>query len=320
MQYIQTQSETDFAKAKNKAFFNEISHLLSPEEATLISLNDVKKLIKPQNETYVGMKTIPIEKVVGSEGRYQDFDNKFFPKSSHLKNRWQHVDEAAIQAIDLPPIKVYEISGLYFVRDGNHRVSVAKARGTEFIDAEVVSLQSEVCIKTPDNIADMVKQIINYEKRVFYSETGFGDITDYWCLDFSRTGRYDVIYNHILTHKYYMNQNSETEISMEEAVLSWFNTVYLPLVTSIRENKIMHYFPKRTLSDLYVWVVRYWDDFKRKYGDSVPLEDAVKDFRKTYKIPWYRRHINRIKRVILRKQISMAANEADSPLEDATLE
>lgn len=320
MQYIQTQSESDFAKAKSKAFFNEIQHLLTPEEATLISLNDVKKLIKPQNETYVGMKTIPIEKVVGSEGRYQDFDNKFFPKSSHLKNRWQHVDEAAIQAIDLPPIKVYEISGLYFVRDGNHRVSVAKARGTEFIDAEVVSLQSEIVLKTPDNIADMVKQIINYEKRVFYSETNFGDITDYWCLDFSRTGRYDVIYNHILTHKYYLNQSSETEISMEDAILSWFNTVYMPLVSSIRQNRIMRYFPKRTLSDLYVWVVRYWDDVKRKYGDAVSIETAVEDFRKTYKIPWFRRFINTIKRVILRKQMSMARNESDSPLDDSKLE
>ena len=320
MQYIQTQSESDFAKAKSKAFFNEIQHLLTPEEATLISLNDVKKLIKPQNETYVGMKTIPIEKIVGSEGRYQDFDNKFFPKSSHLKNRWQHVDEAAIQAIDLPPIKVYEISGLYFVRDGNHRVSVAKARGTEFIDAEVVSLQSEIVLKTPDNIADMVKQIINYEKRVFYSETNFGDITDYWCLDFSRTGRYDVIYNHILTHKYYLNQSSETEISMEDAILSWFNTVYMPLVSSIRQNKIMRYFPKRTLSDLYVWVVRYWDDVKRKYGDEVSMETAVENFRKTYKSPWFCRFINTIKRVILRKQMSMARNESDSPLDDSKLE
>jgi len=320
MEYIQTQSETDFAKAKNKAFFNEIQHLLTPEEASLISLNDVKKMIKPQNETYVGMKTIPIEKIVGSEGRYNDFDNKFFPKSSHLKNRWQHVDEAALQSIDLPPIKVYEISGLYFVRDGNHRVSVAKARGTEFIDAEVVSLQSEIVLKTPDNINDMVKQIINYEKRVFYSETNFGDITDYWCLDFSRTGRYDVIYNHILTHKYYMNQNSDTEISMEEAILSWFNTVYMPLVSIIRQNKIMRSFPKRTLTDLYVWVVRYWDDFKRKYGSEVPMEDAVKDFRKTYKIPWYRRRINRIKRVILRKQISLANSDPDSPLEDQKIE
>ena len=202
MDIFATPTEDDFYKARNKALINEIQHFLSPEEASLISLNDVKQMIKPSNESYEGMKVIPIEKIVGSEGRYNDFDNRFFPKSTHLKNRWQHVDEAAIKSINLPPIKVYEIAGLYFVRDGNHRVSVAKSKGTEFIDAEVVSLQSEIVLKKPDNLHDIVKQIVNYEKRVFYSETGFGDITDYWCLDFSSSGRYDVIYNHILTHKY----------------------------------------------------------------------------------------------------------------------
>ena len=176
MDYITQQAEEDFYKARNKAFINEIQHLLSPEEADLISLNDVKQLIKPQNETYIGMKVIPIEKIVGSEGRYKDFDNRFFPKSSFLRTRWEHVDEAAIKAIDLPPIKVYELAGLYFVRDGNHRVSVAKARGVEFIDAEVVSLQSEIKLKKANNINDIIKQIIYYEKRVFYAETSF-DLT-----------------------------------------------------------------------------------------------------------------------------------------------
>ena len=314
MNFTTAQSEEDFNKAKNKAFFNEIQHFLSPEEATLISLNDVKQMIKPTNETYVGMKTIPIEKVVGSEGRYNDFDNRFFPKSSHLKNRWEHVDQAAIQAIDLPPIKVYEIAGLYFVRDGNHRVSVAKSRGTEFIDAEVVSLQSEIVLKKPDNINDIVRQIINYEKRVFYSETGFGDITDYWCLVFSRTGRYDVIYNHILTHKYYMNLHKSEEITMEDAILSWFNNVYMPLAVNINKRHILRSFPHRTIGDLYVWIVRYWGDLKTKFGDDVPIEEAVNNFTKKYKIPFYKRFLNRCKSIILRKAIDNAASEPDDKI------
>ena len=298
------QSEEDFSKAHNKAFFNEIQHFLSPEEARLLSLNDVKQLIKPKNETYVGMQTIAVDKVVGSEGRYNDFDNRFFPKNNHLKNRWQHVDEAAINSVVLPPIKVYELAGLYFVRDGNHRVSVAKARGTEFIDAEVVSLQSEVVLKRPNNLKDVIRQIINYEKRSFYAETGFGDITDYWCLDFSTTGCYDVIYNHILTHKYYINLHKSEEISMEEAITSWFETVYYPLVITIQKKKIMKHFKKQTIADLYVWIVRYWDDLKSKFGDdNVSMDDAVTDFYKMNKIPLMRRIKNKAKGFILRKKI-----------------
>ncbi len=311
MSFLTAQTEEDFNRAKNKAFFNEIQHFLTPEEASLISLNDVKQMIKPTNETYIGMKVIPIEKIVGSEGRYNDFDNRFFPKSSHLKNRWEHVDQAAIESIDLPPIKVYEIAGLYFVRDGNHRVSVAKSRGTEFIDAEVVSLQSEITLKKPDNINDIIRQIINYEKRVFYSETGFGDITDYWCLDFSRTGRYDVIYNHILTHKYFINQNKDEEVTMEEAILSWFNNVYLPLAINIRKKHILRSFPKRTIGDLYVWIVRYWNDLKIKFGNDIPIDQAITKFKKTYKIPFYKRFLNRIKSIILRKAMNNANPDSE---------
>ena len=307
MNFEQAQTEEDFAKARNKAFFNEIQHLLSPEEASLISLNDVKQLIRPVNETYLGMKVIPIDKIIGSEGRYKDFDNNFFPKSSHLRNRWEHVDEAAIKEINLPPIKVYEIAGLYFVRDGNHRVSVAKARGTEFIDAEVVTLQSEIKLKKPDNINDIVKQIINYEKRLFYAETSFGDITDFWCLDFSRAGRYDVIYNHILTHKYFLNQKQKDEVSMEDAIISWFTKVYIPIISTIQKKKILKKFPKRTYSDLYVWIVRYWDDLKHKFGNNeIPIDLAVEDFTKKYKIPLYKRFINNFKRIVLRRAIELS--------------
>lgn len=307
MNFEQAQTEEDFAKARNKAFFNEIQHLLSPEEASLISLNDVKQLIRPINETYLGMKVIPIDKIIGSEGRYKDFDNNFFPKSSHLRHRWEHVDEAAIKSITLPPIKVYEINGLYFVRDGNHRVSVAKARGTEFIDAEVVTLQSEIKLKKPNNMNDIVKQIINYEKRLFYAETSFGDITDFWCLDFSRAGRYDVIYNHILTHKYFLNQQQEDEVSMEDAILSWFTKVYVPIISTIQKKKILKKFPKRTYSDLYVWIVRYWDDLKHKFGNNeIPIDLAVEDFTKKYKIPLYKRFINNFKRIVLRRAIELS--------------
>ena len=253
------------------------------------------------------MKVIPIDKIIGSEGRYKDFDNNFFPKSSHLRNRWEHVDEAAIKEINLPPIKVYEIAGLYFVRDGNHRVSVAKARGTEFIDAEVVTLQSEIKLKKPDNINDIVKQIINYEKRLFYAETSFGDITDFWCLDFSRAGRYDVIYNHILTHKYFLNQKQKDEVSMEDAIISWFTKVYIPIISTIQKKKILKKFPKRTYSDLYVWIVRYWDDLKHKFGNNeIPIDIAVEDFTKKYKIPLYKRFINNFKRIVLRRAIELS--------------
>ena len=104
-------------------------------------------------------------------------------------------------------------------------------------------------------------------------------------------------------------QKKEDEVSMEEAILSWFNTVYLPLVTSVRKKHILHNFPKRTLADMYVWIVRYWDELKQKFGDEVPIETAVVDFDKKYKIPLYKRFINNIKRIILRREIDNSNSE-----------
>ena len=261
-------SESDFNKAYNKAIVHELQHLLNPEEASLISFSDIKELLKPKNESYIGIKVISIASIVGSEDRYKDFDKEFFPKNLHLRSRWKSIDDAHHKDIILPPIRVYELGGLYFVRDGNHRVSVAKSQGVEFIDAEVVSLKTEIKLHPGLSYKKMKKQVINYEKRVFYTETGFGDITDFWCLDFSTTGQYDVIYNHILTHKYYINLNKAEEISIQDAILSWFETVYLPVIRHIKQRKILRNFPGRTPSDLYVWFIKYWDEIKKKFGES----------------------------------------------------
>ena len=277
-----TQTSDDFNKAKSKAIVNEIQHFLKPEEAKLISFYDLKELLHPDNETYIGMKTVPVANIVGSEGRYNDFDNMFFPKKSHLKNRWESIDRAHLQNTILPPINLYEIGGLYFVRDGNHRVSVARARGIEFIDAEVTSLRTEIRLKPGYTIQYLLKQIIQYEKRIFYSETAYGDITDDWSLDFTTPGQYDVIYNHILTHKYYLNLSHTEEISMPDAIISWYNMVYTPVLATIRRHKMMVKFRRRTPSDLFVWLVKYWEDFKAKYGEDTPLDSVIDDFESEY--------------------------------------
>ena len=272
------QAQEDFLKARNKAWINEIQNLIHPDKKRLLSLNDVKKILKPKNEVYIGVKVIPIKKIVGSEGRYNDFDNHFLPRSNELKQRWIDIDQAHLSDVILPPIQLYELAGLYFVRDGNHRVSVAKAQGVEFIDAEVISLQSEIQLP-PDVRQDTLREaVIHYEKRIFYNETHFGDLTDYWDLDFTSTGRYDVIYNHILVHKYFMNEQQSSEIDFAEALISWFKTVYLPVIDVIEKYKLLADFKSRTKSDIYVWVVKHWDHLKQKNGNDYSLDEATKDF------------------------------------------
>jgi len=298
---ISAKSEEDFSKVRNKALFNSIQHLLSPEETQLISLTDIKELLHPDNEVYVGMKTVPVANIIGSEGRYNDFDNLFFPKHSHLKNRWLNIDKAYMQGVILPAVTLYEIGGVYFVRDGNHRVSVAKARGVEFIDAEVTSLRTEIRLTPGKSMDTIIKQIIAYEKRHFYAMTNYGDITGDWSLDFTTAGQYDVIYNHILTHKYYINLKQVEEISMTDAIMSWHNTVYMPVVNTIVQHKIMRKFKRRTVSDLYVWLVKYWDELKKAMGGDFSLDQAVEEFTQNYTESFATKIKNYFKKVWLKR-------------------
>lgn len=292
---IETNIEDDFNKARNKAFINEIQHFLSPEKTNLMSLADVKKMLKPQNEVYLGIKVVPLKNIVGSEGRYKDFDNHFFPKNQHLKYRWEQVDKAHINDIILPPIVLYEIGGLYFVRDGNHRVSVARLQGVENIDAEVISLQSEIKLKPSYTKEEILKQVLAYEKRVFYGETNFGDITDYWEMDFSTTGQYDVIYQHIQLHKYFINQNQPEEIPLQDAIMSWFKNVYVPVINVIQEQHILRKFHHRTVSDMYVWITKYWDDIKQKNNKNIAIKDAAKEFTEKFGQSPFQKFLDKLK-------------------------
>ncbi|MDR2194243.1 MAG: transcriptional regulator [Treponema sp.] len=276
------QAAEDFNKAKNKALLTRIQHFMNTDKDRLLSFNDVKEILQPKNQVYKGMQIIPVKLIVGSEGRYQDFNRYFLPKAEHLRARWERVDQAQLKDITLPPIQLYEIGGVYFVRDGNHRVSVAKSQGVESIDAEVISLSSEIAIKPNQTIDDLRHSLVLYEKHIFYEKTNFGVLTGDNNLDFTETGRYDTIYNHILVHKYFINQGIKKEIPFSDALVSWYQNVYSPIVHIIKEEWIKLDFPGYTASDLYVWIVKHWDFLKKKYGLHYSLSKAAKDFTVKY--------------------------------------
>ncbi|MDR2767302.1 MAG: transcriptional regulator [Treponema sp.] len=286
MDMIQHQAADDFSRARTKEIFSRIMHFINPDRNKLLSFNDMREILKPSGESYRGIEAVPIRLIVGSEGRYRDFNKYFLPRSEHLRSRWQRVDEARLTDVNLPPIQLYEIGGVYFVRDGNHRVSVAKITGIETVDAEVTSLTTEVklsaAMSSGMTMDELRAFLINYEKKIFYEKTGFGELTGCDTLDFSMPGRYDVIYNHILVHKYYLNERKAGEIAFAEALTSWYHKVYAPIVEIIDQEKLLGAFNGRTKSDLYVWIVKHWDLLKKKYGIHYSLGAAVSDFSSRY--------------------------------------
>ena len=272
----------DFSKARTRELLQRVSGLLGSQEDRLLSLDEVKAILRPGSETYEGIKAVPIDLIVGSEGRYRDFNRHFLPRHDHLKTRWVRVDLAHYTDVPLPPVRLYKVGGVYFVRDGNHRVSVAKLRGQTQVDAEVSSLDAEVPLKPGMTIEELKKEVLAFEKRRFYERTGFGKVTGDEALDFTSPGRYEEILEHILVHKYYINQGRRDEIPLSTAIKSWHDTVYRPIIEAIGDLDLLSRFPGRTASDLYVYVVKYWDELKRKYGLAYPLEEAARGYGELY--------------------------------------
>ncbi len=270
-----TQASADFNKARNKALFNTIMNILRPERRELLSFYDVKSLINTKSESYRGMQTVKIDEIAGSEGRYADFNKAFLPKKEHLRKRWESIDKAHMNDVILPAIKLYKIGDMYFVRDGNHRVSVAKAQGVFSIDAEVSELTTEVEIKAGMDMLEMKKAVIAYERQQMIDQADLDGIIDEGNIFFTAPGRYEEMLQHILGHKYFINMDQEEEIPLPVAARSWYENLYLPIIETIRNAKLVSRFPGRTESDLYIWIVKQWHYLKEKYGQEYPLEAAA---------------------------------------------
>ena len=288
-EYHRFLAREDFNRAKKRATLSSIFNAFAPSRERLLSLDDVRGIIKPKSEAYRGLKVVPISKIVGSEGRYNDFNKAFLPKRELLRQRWERVDVAHQQMINLPPIRLFEIGGVYFVRDGNHRVSVARSMGSEHIDAEVTSLSTDIVLHRDMSIPDMKRAVIQFECDQVFSQTDLSKILDPKELQFTATGRYGELLKHIEVHKYFINQDRAEEISFEDAACSWYSNLYRPVIDYIHKKRVMVRFPGRTDSDLYMWMMNHWHFMKNENGQSYPLEHALAEYSDRFGVRWFRR-------------------------------
>ena len=133
----------DFARAKNKAMWRDWLSKVTRKSNNLLSFQEIYHNSGAKRQHYIGLHAVPVKNIVGSEGRPLDFDRAFFPRESHTMSRWLSIDRAYYENALIPPVELLKVGGKYFVRDGNHRVSVARSRGQEFIDAIVVEIVRE---------------------------------------------------------------------------------------------------------------------------------------------------------------------------------
>jgi hypothetical protein len=136
---IEEQVDADFARARRKAFVRRMRARLrgGATRAALRSFEEVRKAKGAYNGVRLETRTVPVEKIVGSVGRHEDFDPDFLPAKASLEARWKRIDRAYHRGEEMPPVVLHKLGDDYFVEDGNHRVSVARFQGVEWIDAVV---------------------------------------------------------------------------------------------------------------------------------------------------------------------------------------
>ncbi len=273
--YFHAQTEQDFRRARLKSFVTDIWDWMQGRSRELLSYETVKNELRLGGVVYRGTKTIKVSDIVGSVGRYDDFDRYFFPANDHLKDRWRRVDMAYYDAINLPPIVAYQVGDVYFVVDGNHRVSVAKQQGIDYIDAEIREATCEVPLTKADLSIDKLR--ILGARAEFIRRSNVDQLIPQE--DFTTTilDGYQQLTRHIAEHRYFMGIDFQRDISAEEAVVHWYETIYLPLMESIDTHAVFEKFPKATKTDLYLWIMERLHYLKEHQPDA-SFDTAVEDY------------------------------------------
>jgi hypothetical protein len=141
---LEEQVDLDFTVARRRARLGRLKTRLLRQatRSTLLSPEDLRRSVPASGAMYRGRRTVEVSRIVGSVGKHGHFDPNFMPLSNASPEKWKRIDRAFRLGLELPPVSLLQLGGAYFVMDGNHRVSVARLHGVEWIDAEVIESKS----------------------------------------------------------------------------------------------------------------------------------------------------------------------------------
>ena len=256
----------DFRRARRRADVQRVLSLVSGNDEQLLSYEEVRRQLRAVETARQELAYIPLDAIVGSVGRYQDFTRQFLPVRESDEGRWVGVQRAMTGMAGVPPIEVYRLGDAYFVKDGNHRVSVARQLGADRIEAYVTEVATRVPF-TPD--MDQDDLIVASEFARFLEQTNLDELKPGADLRLTEPGSYPVLLEHISVHRYFMGIDLSRPVEWEEAVAHWYDAVYLPVARAIRQHDLLDGFPGRTEADLYLFLSEHRGKLQRDFGWTI---------------------------------------------------
>ncbi len=204
-----------------------------------------------------GEITVDLNRIIGSVGKYYDFDSQFRPKKHVAGKRFSDIKRAMRDNKYLPPVQLYQIRNDFYVLDGNHRVAAAKSLGRPDIPAKVIELLSA---------KNTMENLLYIEKKTFYEKTGLPKD-----IDLTEIGKYNFLEKQIKKHRSHLRNVSGKKTDFKKAADDWYNTIYTPLTALIKSGHLIKYFPKRSVADLYTYIAyHHWErTSSRRYGIGI---------------------------------------------------
>ena len=265
---------SDFRAARRRAEIERILARLRGKSADLLCYRQVQELLQPARSGSTLRQTLPIDAIVGSVGRCAEYTRSFLPAHDRDQQRWTDVSQAGAGSRARDPIAVLQVGDVYFVADGHHRVSIARLRGQQQVDAQVIQIETRVPL-TPDLQPDQFR--LRAEYAAFLEHTRLDETHPQAVLAVTVPNQYVVLEAQIGAYARSLQVEWETDRTTAEAASLWYQRVYRPRLQQLRDTGVLTGFPNRTETDLYVWVCQHHSNLEAALGWEVEWEHAAVD-------------------------------------------
>jgi len=261
----QTDAQFDFGRARRKRALGQIAARMRRDTdfTAILPFDEVVRALGRRGEHYLGLKTIDLDSIVGTVDRGREFDRRFNPTSGRVRPRWERINTAQRKGQAMPPIDVYRIGELHFVKDGHHRVSVARALGHKDIDAYVTEIITELGAGREIRLRDLP---LKSHQRLFYERVPLPadaraeiKLSDEW--------RYAALAEAIEAWGFRVSQERGVLLSRSEVAEEWYDDEFRPVVEMLREADLIRHGMTETEAYMRVAHLRYlllrtheWDD------------------------------------------------------------
>jgi len=264
-----------FDEARRAAVIQDLLRVLRGKPIGLLPFDAVREGLRLEHIVDHGVREVPLERIVGTLGkeREREFNRAFLPRDEKVRPRWLGVRRMVEGPEGFPRVELYQVGDVYFVVDGHHRVSVQRSLGAPTIEAWVKEFVTRVPLDPDASVEEVLAQRGFAE---FLHVTGLApERPDDFRL--SDPQAYERLLEHIHVHRHHLGNEAQRLIPWEEAVQSWRDTVYRPMVETVRRHAVLEAFPGGTEADLYLYTMDHLHHLRERYGRAVPPDRAAEE-------------------------------------------